>query len=96
MSFGGFGGFGQNTQQSSGFGAGSGFGSTTSGGGLCWCLLTSTRDGLSQPLDLATTPRTTRDEGRRSFGSTSSPFGGGNTSGGGLFGNTSSSFGSGG
>jgi hypothetical protein len=33
MSFGGFGGFGQNTQQSSGFGAGSGFGSTTSGGG---------------------------------------------------------------
>ncbi|KAH1415463.1 hypothetical protein KXW42_000885 [Aspergillus fumigatus] len=67
MSFGGFGGFGQNTQQSSGFGAGSGFGSTTSGGGLCWCLLTSTRDGLSQPLDLATTPRTTRDEGRRSI-----------------------------
>ncbi|KAF4204173.1 hypothetical protein CNMCM5878_007787 [Aspergillus fumigatiaffinis] len=32
MSFGGFGGFGQNTQQSSGFGAGSGFGGTTSGG----------------------------------------------------------------
>ncbi|RAK97644.1 uncharacterized protein BO80DRAFT_428109 [Aspergillus ibericus CBS 121593] len=30
-----FGGFGQNNQQSSGFGAGSGFGGTSTGGGRC-------------------------------------------------------------
>ncbi|GFF98348.1 nucleoporin NUP145 [Aspergillus lentulus] len=62
MSFSGFGGFGQNAQQSSGFGAGSGFGGTTSGGGF---------GSTSSPFGGGNT------SGGGLFGNTSSSFGSG-------------------
>ncbi|RDH39780.1 hypothetical protein BDQ94DRAFT_133670 [Aspergillus welwitschiae] len=57
-----FGGFGQNNQQSSGFGAGSGFGGTSTGGGF---------GSTSSPFGGGNT------SGGGLFGNTSSSFGSG-------------------
>ncbi|KAL1870974.1 hypothetical protein Plec18167_007281 [Paecilomyces lecythidis] len=62
MSFGGFGGFGQNNQQSSGFGTGSGFGGSGTGGGF---------GSTSSPFG------STNTTGGGLFGSTSGGFGSG-------------------
>ncbi|OJJ40627.1 hypothetical protein ASPWEDRAFT_101797 [Aspergillus wentii DTO 134E9] len=79
MSF-GFGGFGQNNQQSSGFGAGSGFGGTSSGGGF---------GSTSSPFGGGGTSGA--GSGGGLFGNTSSSFGSGGGFGSGTQNNQSNS-----
>ncbi|KAL1969492.1 hypothetical protein VTN77DRAFT_8930 [Rasamsonia byssochlamydoides] len=106
MSFGGFGGFGQNNQQqSSGFGSGSGFGGTSSGGfGSTNTQSNSLFGGQKTGFGTTTTSggslfggntATSGGTGFGGFGSTSNTgFGSTGTTGGGLFGNKTGGFGS--